>query len=364
MSRNVLGHTLISSRTLKPYKPIFLRCSSKSRILTASLSSGVPLRAQARSGQPNLILRTPTTQWRIPKTVKVIGVILFVTAAYYAAHLERAPFTGRWRVMDVSPHLKIKLVKAARRDAQQEFEGKLLPPDHVLSVHIHRVANQILQANGIGKLAPLVESQPQSGSPTLAIEPVALYDLYDETSNQSLWKIFVVNDDHMVNARAEYGTIVIFTGILPIAKDEQGLAAIIAHEIGHIRAHHNDERVSTMKPYLLVDTLMERLFNFDSGLSRRFYRLFLACYDPRAALDVIARMAKFEAAHTRPGHSWSSTHPTFATRTKLIESQLPKLYQDQTLTFNCGVIPADLALFHDAQHRLKYPVPKAHDDSI
>lgn len=40
------------------------------------------------------------------------------------------------------------------------------------------------------------------------------------------------------------GKIVVFTGILPVAKIEAGLAAVLGHEIGHVIAQHQAERVS------------------------------------------------------------------------------------------------------------------------
>lgn len=43
------------------------------------------------------------------------------------------------------------------------------------------------------------------------------------------WELLVVNDDKIVNAAASYGNVVVFTGILPVAKDEQGLAAVLGH---------------------------------------------------------------------------------------------------------------------------------------
>ena len=40
------------------------------------------------------------------------------------------------------------------------------------------------------------------------------------------------------------GKIVVFTGLPPIAKNEGALAAVLGHEMGHVVARHQAERVS------------------------------------------------------------------------------------------------------------------------
>ena len=56
---------------------------------------------------------------------------------------------------------------------------------------------------------------------------------------------FVVFDSKQANAfRLPGGKVGIYTGILPITKDEAGLATVIGHEIAHAVARHGAERVS------------------------------------------------------------------------------------------------------------------------
>ena len=40
------------------------------------------------------------------------------------------------------------------------------------------------------------------------------------------------------------GKVVVYTGILPITKDETGLAVVMGHEIAHAIAQHGGERMS------------------------------------------------------------------------------------------------------------------------
>jgi len=40
------------------------------------------------------------------------------------------------------------------------------------------------------------------------------------------------------------GKVAVYTGILPVCKNEAGMAAVIAHEVGHAIARHGNERIS------------------------------------------------------------------------------------------------------------------------
>lgn len=46
------------------------------------------------------------------------------------------------------------------------------------------------------------------------------------------------------------GKVFVFSGILPICKNEDGLAAVLGHEIAHNVAHHAAEKASL--PYLMA----------------------------------------------------------------------------------------------------------------
>lgn len=59
------------------------------------------------------------------------------------------------------------------------------------------------------------------------------------------WEFVVIEDDKQANAFClPGGKIAVYTGILPIAKNNAGLAAIMGHEVAHAVLKHGGERMS------------------------------------------------------------------------------------------------------------------------
>ncbi|HEY9159586.1 MAG TPA: M48 family metallopeptidase [Desulfomonilia bacterium] len=59
------------------------------------------------------------------------------------------------------------------------------------------------------------------------------------------WEFTVIDDPKTANAFAlPGGKVAVFTGILPYTKDDNGLAFVLAHEVGHAIARHGGERMS------------------------------------------------------------------------------------------------------------------------
>lgn len=59
------------------------------------------------------------------------------------------------------------------------------------------------------------------------------------------WEFTLLEDPKTVNAFCmPGGKIVVYTGILPVVKDDNGLATVMSHEVAHAIANHGGERMS------------------------------------------------------------------------------------------------------------------------
>ncbi|KAH9475558.1 Mitochondrial metalloendopeptidase OMA1 [Psilocybe cubensis] len=175
-------------------------------------------------------------------------VILGLGGLYYVSHLEQVPETGRWRFMNTSPSFEAQFAEMTRKQMRASFGSNTLPPNHPVSRHVRRVVSRILHASNLGVLhgeSPLIsspfglghDSEGHAWNPDAGFGAAA--DPGDAYGPSKEWDVIVVNDVKTMNAMALPGIIVVFTGILPVCQDEEGLAAVLAHV-----ARHSAERLS------------------------------------------------------------------------------------------------------------------------
>jgi predicted Zn-dependent protease len=161
------------------------------------------------------------------------------------------------------------------------------------------------------------------------------------------WEAHVIDDPKTVNAWCmPGGKIAVYTGILPVTKDETGLAVVLGHEIAHAIARHGTERMTTQEltgvglslaeqrwgsvaEYRELIATAANLFVFmpwgrNHELEADHIGLIYmarAGYDPREAVTFWQRMA---ANGGEKPPEWLSTHPSDEHRIEEIEKLLPR----------------------------------------
>jgi predicted Zn-dependent protease len=180
---------------------------------------------------------------------------------------------------------------------------------------------------------------------------------------------FVVFESKEANAFClPGGKVGVYTGILPITKDEAGLATVLGHEVAHAAAHHGAERMSdalaaqtggqllgvglsTADPRIQSLVSMAYPTVAQVGVLLPFSRkqeseadhigliyMARAGYDPHESVEFWKRFSEFNKAQGGGGGglAFLRTHPLDEKRIEQIQSWLPEAMGE----FNSGVISA------------------------
>ena len=112
------------------------------------------------------------------------------------------------------------------------------------------------------------------------------------------WEFKVIEDDKTANAFAlPGGKVAVYTGLLPYTPTEDGLAFVLAHEVGHAIARHGGERMSQQ---LLVQLGQEGLNMAVGSQSKVAIQAINEAYGVGAAVGVLlpfSRAQESEADH-------------------------------------------------------------------
>ncbi|KAI1611429.1 peptidase family M48-domain-containing protein [Exophiala viscosa] len=245
------------------------------------------------------------------------GVVMTFGAGgvvFYVYNLEKVPVTNRRRFNIFSPEAEKEVAGSSNEYKQQleEYRGKILPPNHQKVKIVTRVVNRLLPTTG-----------------GLAGDD---------------WEINVIDAPEIQNAFVmPGGKVFVFTGILAICQNEDGVATVLGHEIAHNVAHHVAERISGQIWAYAFAFGVSLFFDWSGGLSNQIAQLLLslpnsrtqeeeadhigllmmaeACYDPRQAVAFWERMAKAEKVTQL---EFLSTHPSTYNRIDHIKQWLPQ----------------------------------------
>ncbi|HEY8370086.1 MAG TPA: M48 family metallopeptidase [Thermodesulfobacteriota bacterium] len=242
---------------------------------------------------------------------------LVAGAAALAAGCATVPETGRSQLILLSESQEIALGLQAY---QEILKGQKVSTDPAANAQVKRVGERIARASGKD---------------------------YD-------WQFTVIDDPKQVNAFClPGGKVAVYTGILPITKDDAGLAVVMGHEIAHATARHGAERMSQgqlaqiialgggvalgggdpERTKAIVGALgagasIGVILPFSRKQESEADRIGLrymarAGYDPEAAIGFWERMAEASRSGSKPPE-FLSTHPSDERRIAQIKAWLPE----------------------------------------
>lgn len=166
------------------------------------------------------------------------------------------------------------------------------------------------------------------------------------------WEFNLVEDKEVNAWCMPGGKVVVYTGILPVAQGEAGLAVVMGHEIAHAIAEHGNERMSQgllaefggvalSEALAAKPAATQQLWMSVYGVGAQYGAILpysrlqeseadhlglvfmaMAGYDPNEAVSFWQRMATQKEGQAPP--QFLSTHPSDATRIENIRRLIPE----------------------------------------
>jgi predicted Zn-dependent protease len=261
------------------------------------------------------------------KALKIfVPIILLALTVYYCSTV---PITGR---------SQLSLISASEMNSMSFAQyGEFLKQNKISA---NSTAVEMVKRIG-GKIQNAVETYFAQNNLSQELEGYA-------------WEFNLVESPDVNAWCMPGGKVVVYTGILPITKDETGLAVVMGHEIAHAVAQHGAERMSqgllqqlggvalsvalqnepetTQGLFMTaygVGTTVGVMLPFSRTHESEADRLGLvfmamAGYNPNASVDFWTRMAA-QGGGKPP--EFLSTHPSDQTRIADIKKHLPEALQ-------------------------------------
>ena len=258
--------------------------------------------------------------------IRIWPLLLFglYFAYYFFSNQQDAAFTGRNQLIDTS--------------AEQEAMLGLQSYSEILSqsnvVEQGETAEQVRAVT-----ARLVEAAPKVEQylfDTKQIPKTTEWNTFE-------WEVSLIRDDEQINAFClPGGKMAVYTGILPVTQNADGLAAVMGHEISHALLRHGGERMAQQKLVQIgsiaagmavgeMDPQQQRMVMAAIGAGAQYGILLpfgreheneadylglliaaAACFDPSEAPRLWERMGETNKGAAPP--EFMSTHPSSATR--------------------------------------------------
>ncbi|MBL0165137.1 MAG: M48 family metallopeptidase [Xanthomonadales bacterium] len=265
---------------------------------------------------------------------------------YYFSHSNAASFTGRKQLLDTSAEEEAALGLQSYREILQQSEvirtGKL--PEEVQGI-----AQRLVEA------APKVEKYLADTEGTPANTDWGSYQ----------WQVSLIQSDQVNAFCLPGGKIAVYTGIIPVAKNDDGLAVVMGHEIAHALLRHGGERMAQQKLVQMgsiaasmstgdMDPQQRQMVMAAIGAGAQYGVILpfsrsheseadkvglllaaAACYNPQEAPKLWERMA---ALGNQKPPEFMSTHPAEGTRIEQLNAWMPEAMQVRQQF--CGTTPA------------------------
>lgn len=263
------------------------------------------------------------------RKIKFLLALVLTMTLFSCGTTSTVPITGRKHSLSVSDSQVLAL-------SNQEYTK------YMSTAKLSTNATQTAMVKRVGqRLANAVENYLKNNG-------------YANEVNNFQWEFNLVQNDEVNAFCMPGGKIVVYTGLLPVTKNETALAIVLGHEIAHAVAKHSAEQMS--KQYRqqvatsiggavlnqvsagagdVASNIASTAFSFANAKYSRANEseadhmglIFaaMAGYDPNEAVTFWTRMANANSGSQQAGlQSWLSDHPSDEKRVRDIKGWLPE----------------------------------------
>jgi predicted Zn-dependent protease len=211
-----------------------------------------------------------------------------------------------------------------------------------------KVSNTLSSSDERAQMVNRVGSKIQA-----AVEAYMQQNNLSKELNNFKWEYNTIQEEILNAWCMPGGKVVVYTGLLPVTQNDEGLAVVMGHEIAHAIARHGNERMSqgllvNLGGLILQEALKEKkqetqllflgLYMVGSNLAYSLPNsrmqeseadklglvfMSMAGYNPEAAVPFWERMAANHNGKAQP--EFLSTHPSDETRIKKLTALIPEI---------------------------------------
>lgn len=176
------------------------------------------------------------------------------------------------------------------------------------------------------------------------------------------WAVNVIQSDQANAFALPGGKMAVYTGLVPVAGNQDGMAIVMGHEIAHALMRHGAQRMARGK-LEQIGQMAGAASGMDPGMQQAVFQAYgvtsalpyarghesqadevglmlaaAACFDPNEAIPLWQRMAQMSGGGQKPPE-FASTHPSEASRIAHLQSLMPKAMAYRQKYCGAGAAP-------------------------
>lgn len=252
---------------------------------------------------------------------------------YYFSNRTVDPYTGEKVVID--KNLDASQEEALGLQAYREIlaQERSVDPNSQIAQQVRAIASRLLEKVDDVEAALAQERGLQA----------------QNFARDFKWEVNVLNSTQANAFALPGGKMAVYTGLVPVAQNADGMAVVMGHEIAHALMRHGAQRMARGKLEQIgmagaaaggVDPQMQQMVYRAYGVTSQLpyarghesqadevglILMAAACFNPGEAVPLWQRMARMSGGNSPP--EFASTHPSPETRIQHLQSLLPKAHE-------------------------------------